>query len=210
LKLLPRNHAAQTATGLLFVRLIAEKEPQTSNLKLQTSLSRIGAILQPPWKHEFGEHNERKTDAGSGQYFANKIQETAELQPFEQHKITMMYNGEYEHVNDIRRPVQATGRRRDVVELGTFFLNEDVDEKGPEVGDEYAGSGMKSRRFHKHIQRKTQQEAREQQRGAFDTEGQPEDEQKIKIGRDELVQGRYLVEYKYLNTDEQEEADNIF
>jgi hypothetical protein len=69
---------------------------------------------------------------------------------------------------------------------------------------------MQARRLKKHICQHSSCKTNEQQRRSSDFEWQPENEYKIKIGHNKLVQWRDLVQHKNLDEQDQHEPDDIF
>lgn len=173
-------------------------------------LGGIGAVFQFPWEQQFNGEDQQEADARSCANFYDKVQESTEIQPFQQHEVGMVQEGEHKNIDGIGRPTHAPGGRLAVIEFRRVLGNKKVDHKRPDIGNEHAGGRMQSRRHGKIIQDQTCNKSHQQQPDPCDAEGQPEYKQKIQKGNNKPVEVRDLVQHKHLHQDKDGQPENIF
>ena len=66
-------------------------QPNASNRTYDgRSLGGIGAVFQFPWEKQFNGKDQQEADARGCAYFNNKVQESTEIKPFQQHQVSMV------------------------------------------------------------------------------------------------------------------------
>ena len=96
-----------------------------------------------------------------------------------------------------------------VIGICAFLWYQQVNEEGPDIGDEYTGRRMKTGVMAEAVERKAQHKSNKHLLGAAHAERQPEDKKKINVWRYHLVQV-YLIQYKNLYQYKQREPYDIF
>jgi hypothetical protein len=122
----------------------------------------------------------------------------------------MMQQGQDENIYGIWNKAHTGERRFTVADLCRLLGHKYAYEKGPYISYQCTGGGMQTWRFCKEVKSKTKQERKQYQPPTGHLERKPENVYEVKIWDDELMQGRDLPEYKYLEQDEESKAEYIF
>ncbi len=121
-----------------------------------------------------------------------------------------MQQRQQDDIGGIRGPSHTNNGRGDIVLIGALLGDQQPDDKGPGIGDEGTGGGMKTRGHGEIVQAESKEEAYKGKGSPGKAKGQPKDEKEIEIRSDEAMQGRHLEKDEYLYQDKQDKTDNIF
>ena len=172
-------------------------------------LRRISPELQPPRENDLYCKYEQHTDTRSSHDLDKEIQETSKAEPFEEDHITVMEQGEHQHIDSVRGPLHCPGGGFPVIEFCIAFRRKNTDHKRSYIGNERTGRGMQTRCHGKIIKDQPGEEADDQQPLPGNREREPENEEIIYIRSDESVQVRHLIQYIHLYQDKDRKTDDI-
>ncbi len=105
-------------------------------------LSHIGAELHFTGKQQFSRKNKQQANRRGTEYLYEKEPEGSKLQPLEENQVAIVQEYQHKDVYTIRRPTHGLGGGLPVVEFGAVTRGQDIDQKGPHIGNKYTGRCM--------------------------------------------------------------------
>lgn len=122
----------------------------------------------------------------------------------------MMQEGKDDKVGSVRYSTQGFLCGLLIPPIGSFFGEQEIDEKWPHISNQDTSGSMQSWCLEKHIRYHSYCKTDEKQGCSSCFEWQPEDEYKIEIWHDKLVQRRDFAQHKNLYEHDEYEPDDIF
>jgi len=104
----------------------------------------IGAEFGFSGKQNFCNKNHEQADSGSGSNFTNKIEEVSKLKPFNQNQVEMVYKSENTYIYAIGGPAHARMTGFHIALFSSFLRNEQVEQEGSDIGNQYTGCCMQA------------------------------------------------------------------
>ncbi len=156
--------------GVIFFKDLA----LPGNKLTQLELCGVGTVSSLPVKQHFGNKDQQQAYARGCCHFCDKVKKVAKIHhPFYIYQHGMMDKGEQKDIYAVWRKTQAFDAWFKIANLSGLLRHKYSQDIRPEVGDKYAGDGMKPGGACKIIHGKAEKECNDHKRSARGAERQP-------------------------------------